>query len=258
MLFHLRLLLAALTKRKKLLILVLVPPLLYLVLAATTPSSYVVSKRLQVTPQTQVAMGQNAADMVPLSTYLADPNLFLADNLVLMGVREHLLMVGGQAHPEWVEWLPSRFAYFVKRAVTQQMTLTTSGETSAELRYAGADLPLGVALVDYYAQLLDEGVRRARERTLSPQSSPQTGKIEGQKLSVTPEYSWVVPKRLGRAFLLALVTFVGLLASVYLLELTRPTIFSERQAARFLGVEILGSIPNLERVERLLERRSRA
>ncbi len=255
MIFFFKLFLTMVKARKKYLYLALLPPLVFLLLAVFFPHSYRIHQDITAADHTLLSPGPNPMDMVTVESVLNNPQSFFTDNQVLMDLRENLLTGDAVERPEWAQWLPSRFAVHIKRTVLQDMSLESTGENKLTMSYQGRDRELGEALVNFYSQRLVWAGERAQRRALTRPGADQadgTGPavaLEGGP-SVETSRTLLTWDRLTTAFWVLLVSLLAALAFIWFKESTRPKLYSERQAARYLGVPVLGSIPNMDRLAR--------
>lgn len=259
MIFHLKLLKIAISARKRYLFWAILPALTYLITMATLPYNYDIRQTVVARDNIRLSLGPNPLDMVTVASILKDSQYFFSDNHVLMDLREHLLTSDAINRPEWAVWLPSRFAVFVKRTVLQELALEPAGSEMITIRYQGLDRDLGVVLVNFYTNRLVWAAQRAYERTLMrPELIPE-GATPGTDAGIAPQGDLfletnrvlVTPERLKVAFWLLLTAIIVAMAAARVMEMTRPKFYSERQAARYLDVPILGAIPNLEQMPQL-------
>lgn len=256
MLFHLKLFKIAVAARKKYLYWALIPVAAYLLLAAMFPHSYQISQDFTAQDQTQLSPGPNPMDTVSVQSVLDDPESFLTKNQILMDLRERLLTSQDIHRSKWSEWLPSRFAVFIKRTVRQDLSLHSSGDEQITLSYQGQDQELGLALVNFYAQRLVHAGQKSQERFTLKSSQKQDQGQAAQKagialqgdLQIDSSRTLLTWDRIVTAFWLLLGLVVLALIVIWIMEQARPKVYTERQAARYLQAPVLGSVPNLERL----------
>lgn len=257
MFFHLQLFRIAVAARKKYLYWAIVPAVIYLIIAAMFPHSYEISQDLRARDEAKLAPGPSPMDLVSVQSVLSEPQSFFTTNQVLMDLREQLLTGDTLEREEWSQWMPSRFAVFIKRTVRNDLTLQSSDTNMLTLSYQGQDQKLGKFLVDFYAQRLVWAGQRAQKReALTSQSQGQNGdqdkakseislagelQIDSSRTLLTWERTVVALVILAACLVLALIT-------IWLKETSRPKLYTERQAARYLDIPVLGSVPNLDRL----------
>jgi hypothetical protein len=259
MIFYLKLFREAIKVKKKYLYLAFFVVLAYLFLAALFPHNYHITQYIKAQDKILLSPGLNPMDMVTVQSILGKPDSFFTDNHALMDLREHLLTGDTVRRPEWADWLPSRFAVFIKRAVIQDLTLKPGQADQLALNYHGPDRELGKALVNFYSQRLLWAAKRAHDRTVfSPGIDPQEltladiapGIVLEGEISITTSRALLTRDRLATGSWLLLILVLLALAFAWISQYSRPKLYSERQTSRYLETKVLGSIPNLDRIDR--------
>ena len=259
MFFHLRLLLHAISKNKGYFIIILLPPLAYLVFQAYIPYKYTLVQSLVTEEQAAFALGTNPLDIVRLQELKNDPGTLFTANLALMDLRNHLLIREAVHRPEWTSWMPSHFNLFVQRSLHQSVSLQDKEGNRISLVYEGPDRELGQAIINFYAQRLIQGAKRARERSLVDVAVSRTQVPEGQgsfpgvamdgPLQISATRLLYHPDRLGPTLWILCVSALVFLALVWLMEYARPKLYTPRQAARYLDIRVLGQLPDLNKLK---------
>jgi hypothetical protein len=258
MIFYLKLFREAVKVKKKYLYLAFLVVLAYLFLAALFPHHYHITQEIKARDNILLSPGLNPMDMTTVQSVLYNPDSFFTDNHALMDLREHLLTGDSVPRPKWADWLPSRFAVFIKRAVIQDLTLRYDEEGRLALSYHGTDRDLGMALVNFYSSRLLWAGKRAHERTVfSPGIDPGEliladvvpGIVLEGDLSISTSRALLTRDRLTSAFWFLLTLVLLALTFAWISQYARPKLYSERQTSRYLETKVLGSIPNLDRLD---------
>lgn len=226
---------------KKWMLLVLPALGLYLVYAALTDVDFLVYEEFSpYSSDMPVAAGDSPVAVLRLGDLVADPqNLFL-DGFALARLQKDpglLAAYGGQPDEATL-----------RRILPSYLRLAPSSDP-AELRlsYEGPDGALGRALVDFYSERLikrvDEGMVRA-QRTGDSTAAVRLQPL-GDLVVVVKRTPWS-PERLVPAIGVLILAFVGVIVLIAFFELSDPSFKSERQMARYLGVPVLGAIPDAE------------
>jgi len=241
------------------LIFAVVPPLIYLAVAQRIPTGYTVSQSVAIPADAPLALPQDPIHVIPLADVMADSASFFRDIDLLREPRlsSHL------TSQETVD------------RVYDSMVLRPEADGHVRMTYEGTDRDLGLALVSVYAMHLvskakagyarqryqdaepiDEGGGRVRYKPGEAATSPailNAIQIEGEP-AVEPRLAFLPPQRRSAAAWIFAVSAVAILGLVLLMEFLDPSLKSERQAARYVGVQVLGSLPDLKKVAQSIER----
>ncbi len=226
---------------KKWMLLVLPALALYLIYAALTDVDFLVSREFSpYSSDMPVAASDSPVAVLRLGNLVADPKVLFLDGFALSRLQKDpglLAAYGGQPDEATL-----------RRILHADLTLVPS-QTLAGLRlsYEGQDEALGRALVEFYSERLmkrvEEGVARA-ERTGGSTAAVRLQPL-GDLVVVVKRTPWS-PERLVPAIGVLILAFVGVMVLMVILELSDPSFKSERQMARYLGVPVLGAIPDAE------------
>lgn len=226
---------------KKWVLLVLPALALYLIYAALTDIDFVVSQEFSsYSGETPMAAGGSPVAILRLDALVTDPKLLFFDGFALSRLRKDpdlLAAYGGQ---------PDETA--LSRILHSDLTLAPS-QTPAGLRlsYAGQDEAVGRALVDFYSQRVMEGIDEGMKRAKRTGAAIAAVRLQpAGDLVVDARRTLWSPERLEPALGVAILTFLGVLVLIAILELSDPSFKSERQMARYLGIPVLGAIPDAE------------
>lgn len=121
-------------------------------------------------------------------------------------------------------------------ATTDALSLS-SGKEGLTVSYFGGNLEQGKSLVGHHATRIKEA------------AWPQNSATSLGPLQTTPERRLLRPDHVGPATLLLLGSFTCVLILIGALEWNDAALKSERQIARYVGLPVLGSLPNLDVIE---------
>lgn len=258
MLFHLRILKNGLKQNKFYLVLMLVPCALYLLIQAWLPQQYTLTREIRADEETMLSLGPNPLNMVSMAEVTGSPDILFTDSLALMELREHLLLTPGVYRQEWASWLPSSFSMFIKRTVHGSFALEHQGQGRFQMKYSGSDRKLGQALINFYSGRLVRGAAQAAERSLvmAVMDSPtvagglESGGLvmEGPIQVSTSRTLYAGDRTVPAAWILG-ISAVVVISLIWLAQYLRPRLYTPRQASRYLNVRILGSVPDLNKLE---------
>jgi len=250
--------------RRVWLLLVFLAPLTYGVLSALTADRFSVTQEIEISKDVPVALASSPVDFAPMNQVVAHPKNFLQDSLAL---REIYADLYGGMNPDQAD----RRYRILTQAVDKDLSLTMVSDGIAKMAYYGDDQKVGKTLVGYYARRLVEraqtGLARKKQQSFKREFSQQNIQERSSAVSnlglvslsgnmnVEAHHALWRPDRFA---LLAWIFAVSLLAVLFLLGLLEwadPALKSERQIARYLGLPILGSMPDFNKVSAALEGR---
>lgn len=218
------------------LLLALLPPLVYLVIAAQTDVTYTVSQEvLEDAGQVPVAAPDSPVATAPLSDLKADPAGLFLDGFALSRLEKAIALLDdspGVANEAEL-----------RRRVNATMEITTGSDATLGVSYVGKDLALGQLLVGFYAERLLERVAAGAARTRS-EAVPAAELLPNAEMVVAETTSAWAADRLLPTLVIFALSLLAVLAVIAGLEIAHPAFKSERQIARYLGLPLLGSLPD--------------
>jgi hypothetical protein len=235
----------ALRSRKQWAAATLLPLILYLIFAAYHDVTYSVSQALSpYSGDFPVAASDSPLGTVTLRDLTADPDLLFVDGFALMQLHKRLSLIARYADLADADELGP--------AVHAALSLTTAESAGLRLSYTGKDAVLGRMLVTYYTERLVKRIQEGTARTRSPTTSePPEIRPAGDLLVVSRRSLWSADRLLPAGMVLAL-SGLGVMVLIAALELADRSFKSERQMARYLGVPVLGAIPDAGPLARVL------
>jgi len=136
--------------------------------------------------------------------------------------------------------------------IKNTMSIEVPSENIAIIAYNGKDKAIGQTLVNYYANRLiqkgKEGIVRSKHKESSFKPPALTGNME-----VNEHRSLWRSERLVPLMLITFISLIGILLVLAVLEWSDPSFKSERHIARYLGLPILGSLPDLNEISACLD-----
>jgi hypothetical protein len=205
----------------------------------TLPDRFVVSQNVSISDTFPVARMTDPVGTIPFKDLYADPSSFFLNSYAVNKLNNTVLA-------GWAE----KYATVIDDMVKKTMTMILAGENKVQIRYHGRNRELGEILVGFYSdrllkKALEGGTRSGHTESFSkPEIS---GLIE-----IREEKALWRPERLKPFLVCCLVSVILVLIFLGILEWSDPSFKSERQIARYTGLPILGSIPDLNRVALLI------
>jgi len=237
MLFFLKRYVHALKKHKAWLLLVFIPVGGYLIVAASMEDQFVISQEVHLKETTAVALGPKPGEMVVLSELYKRAQDFFETNFAMLLLKRHLTNEGF-LRPEEDQNVP------LKRRVEDEMRLARSPQGYALILYQGRDRDLGAAMVQFFARRLAIQARMPGTKR-DPEASLGAVEIVGKR-ALWRSYRWI-----PLLWVLAVSLGIALIVTG-IVEWFNPSFKSERDAARYLDLPVLGSLPDLSRILPLL------
>lgn len=245
MMFYLKRYVAALQLRRKWMLLAFVPLVMYLIFAALRDDSFIVTQDFAYTGGVVVSASNHPIGTLTLDALLSDQDLLFLDDFALSQLQRRLeLLKEGSEIPAENE---------LRRLVHTTLSLTRESDSIIRLNYHGQNAELGSALIAFYTERLlkrvDEGRARAQ---LAAHSDSLTFKTSGAMIVNGKRALWN-PDRLLPASAVLFLSLLGVMLLIGLFELLDPSFKSERQIARYLGLPVLGAMPDAEPLVRNLK-----
>ncbi len=245
MIFYLKRYFAALWLRRKWMALAFAPLFIYLVFAALRDDSFIITQDFSYAGEVVVSASNNPAATITLDALVSDQDLLFLDAFALAQLQKRLELMK--------DWAGIPAESELRRLVHSVLSLTRESDSIIRLSYHGQNAELGGALVAFYTERLlkrvDDGRVRVRSETSSSASTLNTS---GGMVMNGMNALWN-PDRLVPASVVFFIALLGLMLLVGLFELLDPSFKSERQIARYLGLPVLGAIPNAEPLMRNLK-----
>ena len=228
----------AILAHRRLLLLFLIPLFVYLLLSATIPDRFSVEQEIAIPKNALVRVGKRPGSTLPMSEMISRPESFFQDEFALM-------LLEKQLNSDTALRPAKTPRSDLKATVKTGMTLTMTGGKRVAVAYHGNDRDLGEKLVGFYSQRLINKLSpgsKIGNRKKKPSASliGQTGINEFRALWRT--------QRLCPSLVIAVISVLIILIIIALIEWLDPSFKSERQVARYLGIPILGSLPNLKKI----------
>lgn len=252
--FFIRRYLFALLQRRLWLLLAFLPPLIYLGVSAGIPDRFLIYQHLSIPQDAKVPVSTSPVDIMPMSEFIEHPDDFFLDRYAIKEISEIISADTVKAQRQGPFRSPVR--------QIEEMSLGKLEGEKVRVAYYGADPNKGKKLVAYYSKRLvkkvHEGTRRSRlhgtkkspeQQRAAPEAADMLGKIE-----LEPERSLWRAERFVPSIQIFIVSLIALLLIIGGMEFIDPSLKSERQIARYLGIRSLGVLPNLNKLSRAIKK----
>lgn len=217
--------------RWKAVALAVVPPLLYAVLRAIVPDQYRVTQPLDLRSDMPLVQPLPAASSSTVKDLIAQQDALFQNQITLMELNRFLyrqLRVGQGDNA----------LNAIREYVEEHMRLETDGSGRAVVVYAGDDSHVGRNLVAYFARQV-----LVRVGGPGPATLPAVTQLTERSL-------WR-PERLVPLLWITIGSLLVVLMILIILEWADPSLKTVRQTARYLDLEVLGVVPDLQRLDRV-------
>lgn len=245
MIFYLKRYWQALRRHFPWLILALVPVILYLLFAALNRDTFIVTQDFTYQGNVPVAAADHPVRTISLSALTEAPDGLFLDAFAMDQLERRLHL-----ETAWAALTQSE----LPRLVNASMHLDKTDDAVISLYYQGNNGELGQRFVAFYTKRLmnrvsDGAVRAAAAGTLDPSWRMEPAGQTRVTAFATP---WN-PQRLIPASILFLLSFLGIMLVIGILDLMDNSFRSARQVARYLDVPVLGEMPDVQALSKSLK-----
>ncbi len=245
MIFYLKRYWQALRRHYRWLILALVPVILYLLFAALNKDTFIVTQDFTYQGNVPVAAADHPVRTQTLSALITSPDGLFLDAFAIDQLERRLHL-----ETAWAALTQNE----LPRLVNASMHLDRTDDTVISLYYQGDNGELGQRFVAFYTKRLmnrveDGAVRATAAGTLDPDwSFEPTGQTRVTAFA-TPWSS----QRFIPASVLLLLSLLGIILVIGIIDLLDNSFRSARQVARYLDVPVLGEMPDLTALSKSLK-----
>lgn len=257
--FFIRRYLSKLSALRGLFIFALLPAVVYLVAAASQPDRFRIYQTIKIAPEAPLALSGSPSDFAPVDWFLVHQDELFLDAYALQTLGRELQK---ELPPQTAIPADARLLHAVK----QTMSLSYKNDM-LRIMYQGGKRELGKSLTAFYASKVmkkaDDGMRRqnmllaleaqqeGRDATFAPAGGQQHSPLTGRPTVESERAVWR-SGRLGPSLLLLAAGALVVCIWIGLLEVLDTSFKSERQVARFLRLPVLGSVPDLRRISKVM------
>lgn len=234
----------------------LAPVLIFFLYTAMRPDYFVVSRDMVIARDAPVALS-SPVGYTTMNEIIKRQADFLSERYAVM---ELYMQINGGAPGDRDN---QRYGILMEM-IAKHLELTMAEEGSARITYRGSDRSIGEKMVGFYAARLFEKAQSGLKRIKAEQEksqSPLAGQPadEGKQITrnlpasvsppgaiqISPVRALWRPERTLPAVSIFILSFLLILILIGIREWTDPSFKSERQVARYLGLPVLGAMPDL-------------
>ncbi len=227
-------------KRRLLLLLILVPTLVFLAWSAMRPDRCSITQDITISKDSHVALASSPAGIERMEKIASRPDDFFQSNYAVRKLYTNLY--AGTA----VYRADHQFRSLLE-TIKNDMSLTMPSNDIARITYYGKDQKIGQVLVDYYTRRLlvkaKEGLSRSKDSNAGDMVPKRMA-----PLGIEEHYALWRIERLLPAVMIGIVSLVGVMVLLGVLEWSDQSLKTERQVARYLEIPIIGSLPDLNKI----------
>ncbi len=228
------------SKRRTWFVLILLFPLIYLIIKAMAPDMFTVSQQITIPKDAPVALASSPTGYGKAHEIADNPSGFFQNHFAMRAMYNQLNAGAGdfRTDPQF-----RRIALAAKESMSLKMT----GENVMQISYYGSDEEFGKDIVQLYSQrLVHKGIEGLSRSRTQPGKSiiPQ---ISGD-VSIKAHHTLWRSNRFRPIVQIAILSVLIVLVLLGVIEWSDPSLKSERQVARYVGLPILGSMPDLNKV----------
>ncbi|MFA6010933.1 MAG: hypothetical protein WC799_13185 [Desulfobacteraceae bacterium] len=239
MYFNIKRYLYGMAKRKWIGLFIFIIPMLFLVISAILPDRYTVAQNVEITNDAPVALMTDPVGFMTFKQLSLEPESFFLNSYSLTKLTSDI-MTG------WAE----KYGAVIGDMIKESMGLIRLDGRTVQIVYTGKSREIGEILVGFYADRL---VKKANEGITRSNTSEFLGKpaLSGS-IEIREMKAMWRSDRMG-PFLYCIGASVVLVLLLFgFIEWNDSSLKSERQIARYIGLPILGNIPDLNKVALVL------
>ncbi len=242
--FQMRRYIYGVSKRRLLLLLILVPPFLFLALSAIRSDRFSIKQDISILKDSPVALASGPIGLERMEQIASHPDDFFQNNFAVRKLYTNIY--AGTA-----VYRADRQFRILLDTIKDGMSLTMPSENTVRITYHGKNQKIGQALVGYYSQRLllkaKEGLSRSEHRD----SKNMVPKLMAGMEVEEHHARWRI-ERLIPVVIICIVSLMGVLVLLGVLEWSDQSLKTERQVARYLELPIIGSLPDLNKISAAL------
>ena len=255
--FFLKRYLYKISSQRGLFLLALIPALIYCAAAALHMDRFTIYQQIKIEPATPLAVSNSPSDFTSIAWFLTHPDELFLDVYTLQTLSR-----------EMQRELPQESGITTEAQLTQSIKNAMSMSYKKDIlsiSYSGINQGMGEFLAAFYAKKImkkaEDGVKR-QEMLLARQAQqegqvtpvpklPPYSALKGE-LAVESERALWRSQRLPLTLLLLAAGLAAVLVWIGILEVLDTSFKSERQIARMLSLPVLGTVPNMHRISKIM------
>jgi len=217
--------------------------LIYLAYAAVMDVKFSISQDLEpYNADVPLSVAHNPVATIKLGEIIHQPSLLFLEGFSLKQIQKKVTVL--KDHPQFND------ENQLSRFILDTMQLDSGTGDQFGITFKGGDPIAGKILVEYYSQRLltrvEDGLVRVKDAAAISDQRPD---LKGTIVTVAQRTLWDKDRLwpLGMVLILSTLFYLTLVAAI---EFTHPAFKSEREMARYLGIPVLGIVPNVDHIAR--------
>ena len=228
------------SKHKYWLLLILFPPIFYILVSAVNTDRFSIKQDISISKGLPLALASGPTGLKPIKEIVIHPDDFFLNNFAVRKLYTKLYV--GTA----VYRADGQFRNLLE-TIKNSMSIEMPSENIAIITFFGKHKAIGQTLVSFYANRLIQKAKEGLLRSNYKESGLKLPALMGNMETDEHRALWR-SERLVPLVLIAFISLIGVLMVLAVLEWSDPSLKSERQAAQYLGLPILGSLPDLNKI----------
>ena len=242
MVFNIKRFIYAISKHKLWLLLVFLPPVFYIIVSAGSPDRFSIQQKISISKDLDLGSGSNGVKGV--KDIVSHPDDFFLNSFAVRQLYARL-------YPGTAVYRADLKFQNLLNTVKDNMSIKMPSENMAMITFYGKDKETGQTLVNYYSQRFIQKVKEALAQSTHKKFNAKLPILVGNPETHALRSLWR-SERLVPLILIGIISLFGILVILVVFEWSDSSFKSERQVAQYLGLPILGSLPDLNKISAAL------
>jgi hypothetical protein len=226
------------SRRRFWLLLILLPPIFYIMVSAGSADRLSIQQKISISKDLVLASGSDG--LKGAKDIVSHPDDFFLNNFAVRKLYAKL-------YPGTAVYRADLQFQNLLSTIKDNMSIEMPAENMAMITFYGKDKKIGQTLVKYYSrrfiQKAEEGLARSTHKELNVNLPVLVGNLD-----INAHRSLWRSERLVPLMLIGFISLNVILVILVVFEWSDPSLKSERQAAQYLELPILGSLPDLNKI----------
>lgn len=241
MLFYLKRFSAALVVNKRWASIIPMSLLVYFAYAAIVDVRFTITQALEpYNPAIPLAVAHNPVQTIEFRSIVNQPGLLFLEGFSLKQIQKKIAILQ--------EYTGFADENQLSRFINESMSLGLAPGDRLDIAFNGGSPAIGKLLVDYYSHRLltriEDGLIRSKSDS---KTSDQRPALKGEIIISTQRILWDNDRLVPLVLILIASTLFTLILVTYI-EFTNPAFKSEREMAQYLGIPVLGIVPDVDSI----------